>query len=89
MRIFSFSRRRRGRRERKRSFGFLGVFQRNLRGAREVRDKVAELLAVMRNDKKAVAGRLRLVLPRRLGEVALFDHIPEAEVRCALEESIP
>jgi len=50
---------------------------------------VAELLAVMRNDKKAVAGRLRLVLPLRLGEVALFDDIPEAEGRRALEESIP
>jgi 3-dehydroquinate synthase len=38
------------------------------------------LLTVMRSDKKNVAGRLRLVLPRRLGEVALFDDVPEAEV---------
>jgi 3-dehydroquinate synthetase len=38
----------------------------------------------MRNDKKAVAGRLRFVLPRRLGEVALFD-VPEDEVRRVLE----
>jgi 3-dehydroquinate synthase len=43
-----------------------------------------ELLAVMRNDKKAVAGRLRFVLPRRLGEVALFD-VPEEDVRGALD----
>ncbi|MGH7173069.1 MAG: 3-dehydroquinate synthase [Gemmataceae bacterium] len=44
-----------------------------------------ELLAVMRVDKKAVAGRLRFVLPRRLGEVALFDDVPEEDVRQVLE----
>ena len=44
-----------------------------------------ELIDVMRNDKKASAGRLRFVLPRRLGEAALFDDIPEAEVRQVLE----
>lgn len=42
---------------------------------------VDKLLEVMRNDKKNVAGRLRLVLPRRLGEVALFDDLPEDAVR--------
>jgi 3-dehydroquinate synthetase len=47
---------------------------------------IDDLLSVMRNDKKAVAGRLRLVLPRRLGEVALFDDVPDAEVRRVLEE---
>src|SRR5262249_32696858 len=40
----------------------------------------AELLAVMRSDKKAVAGRLRFVLPTRLGQVALFDDVPESDV---------
>jgi 3-dehydroquinate synthase len=45
---------------------------------------VDELLTVMRSDKKAVAGRLRFVLPRRLGEVALFDDVPEADVRAVL-----
>ena len=44
-----------------------------------------ELIGVMRNDKKASAGRLRFVLPRRLGEAALFDDVPEAEVRRVLE----
>ncbi|HJT79135.1 MAG TPA: 3-dehydroquinate synthase, partial [Gemmataceae bacterium] len=47
---------------------------------------VEELLATMRSDKKAEAGRLRFVLPRRLGEVALFDDVPEADVRQVLEE---
>jgi 3-dehydroquinate synthase len=45
---------------------------------------VEELLRVMRSDKKNVAGRLRLVLPRRLGEVALFDDVPEEEVQGVL-----
>jgi 3-dehydroquinate synthase len=44
-----------------------------------------ELIAVMRNDKKASAGRLRFVLPRRIGEAALFDDVPEADVRWVLE----
>jgi 3-dehydroquinate synthetase len=43
----------------------------------------------MRNDKKAVAGRLRFVLPRRLGEVALFDDVPEEDVRAVLGEAAP
>jgi len=42
---------------------------------------VDELLSVMRSDKKNVAGRLRFVLPTRLGEVKLFDDVPEADVR--------
>jgi 3-dehydroquinate synthetase len=45
-----------------------------------------DLVATMRSDKKALAGRLRFILPRRLGEVALYDDIPETEVRQVLEE---
>jgi 3-dehydroquinate synthase len=44
-----------------------------------------ELLATMRSDKKALAGRLRFVLPRRLGEVAMFEDIPESDVRTVLD----
>ncbi len=47
---------------------------------------VEQLLATMRSDKKALAGRLRFVLPRRLGEVELFDDVPEADVRAVLQE---
>jgi 3-dehydroquinate synthase len=47
---------------------------------------VDALLATMRSDKKALAGKVRFILPRRLGEVALFDDIPEAVVREVLEE---
>jgi 3-dehydroquinate synthase len=45
-----------------------------------------EVLAAMGGDKKAVDGRLRLVLPRRLGEVGLYDDVPEADVRRVLDE---
>jgi 3-dehydroquinate synthase len=40
-----------------------------------------ELLASMARDKKAQAGRLRFILPTRLGEVRAFDDVPEAQVR--------
>jgi 3-dehydroquinate synthase len=48
---------------------------------------VDDLVRVMRSDKKTVAGRLRFVLPRRLGEVGLFDDVREAEVRDLLSAS--
>ena len=35
-------------------------------------------------DKKAQAGRLRFVLPRRLGEVTAVDDVSEADVAAAL-----
>ncbi len=47
----------------------------------------ADLLATMQNDKKAEAGRLRFILPRRLGEVALFDDVPSEDVVRVLEHS--
>src|SRR5262249_53063898 len=49
--------------------------------ARPERWPIPELLSVMRSDKKNIAGRMRFVLPRRIGEVALFDDVPEADVR--------
>ena len=47
---------------------------------------VDTLLDAMRSDKKAVSGRLRFVLPKRLGEAALFDDVPVEDVRAVLEE---
>jgi len=44
------------------------------------------LIATMRSDKKSVAGQLRFILPRRLGEVALFDNCREDDVRGVLRE---
>lgn len=44
-----------------------------------------DLIAVMRRDKKAVGGQMRFILPTRLGEVKLFDDVPEALVRSVLE----
>jgi 3-dehydroquinate synthase len=40
-----------------------------------------ELLTVMRRDKKNVGGRMRFVLPTRIGHAAVFDDIPEPLVR--------
>jgi len=48
----------------------------------------ADLVQTMRSDKKALAGRLRFVLPRRLGQVALFDDIPETDVVRVLDEAM-
>ena len=45
------------------------------------------LLETMSRDKKSLVGKMRFVLPRQLGEVALFDDVPEAQVRQVLEDS--
>jgi 3-dehydroquinate synthase len=45
------------------------------------------LLQCMRSDKKSVAGRLRFILPRRIGEVVVVDDVPEGDVCRVLEES--
>jgi 3-dehydroquinate synthase len=44
-----------------------------------------DLIAVMHRDKKAKAGRMRFVLPARIGEVQLLDDVPESLVRDVLE----
>jgi 3-dehydroquinate synthase len=46
------------------------------------------LLAAMRSDKKALAGKMRFILPRRLGEVALFDNVSEEDVRQVLSDAV-
>ena len=43
-----------------------------------------DMIAVMRRDKKAAGGRMRFILPTRLGDVKLFDDVPEALVRDVL-----
>jgi 3-dehydroquinate synthase len=48
---------------------------------------VAELLAAMRSDKKALAGRLRFVLPTRLGEVRVVE-VDERDVAAVLEKTM-
>jgi 3-dehydroquinate synthase len=44
----------------------------------------ADLIATMRRDKKAQAGRLRFVLPTKLGKVVAFDDVSERDVIAAL-----
>lgn len=46
---------------------------------------VAEMIEVMRRDKKNIEGRIRLILPTRLGNVELFDDVSEQEVQSILE----
>jgi 3-dehydroquinate synthase len=50
---------------------------------------IDDLLATMRSDKKAIAGRLRFVLPRRIGVAALFDDVPEDDVARVLSHRAP
>ncbi len=47
-----------------------------------------QLIATMRSDKKAIAGKMRFILPRRLGEVDLFADISEADVRAILDSQV-
>jgi 3-dehydroquinate synthase len=47
---------------------------------------VDQLLQTMKSDKKTLSGQLRFVLPRRLGEVALFDDVPEDDAGVVLKE---
>jgi 3-dehydroquinate synthase len=44
-----------------------------------------DLVAVMKRDKKAAAGKLRFILPTRLGEVKLVGDVAESLVRDVLE----
>ena len=46
----------------------------------------ADLVAIMRRDKKARAGRLRLILPTRLGNVEMVEDVDEDLVRQVLKE---
>jgi 3-dehydroquinate synthase len=45
-------------------------------------DRYLELMA---HDKKVIAGRLRLVLLKRLGEAVTYADAPPAEIRAAIE----
>jgi 3-dehydroquinate synthase len=46
---------------------------------------IEELIGTMRKDKKAVAGRMRFILPTKLGEVELFDDVSEGDARAVLQ----
>ncbi|MBX7166210.1 MAG: 3-dehydroquinate synthase [Pirellulales bacterium] len=48
-----------------------------------------KVISVMRRDKKATAGHLRLVLPTRLGHVELVDDVPVREIRAVLNAGRP
>jgi 3-dehydroquinate synthase len=47
--------------------------------------KTDELIAAMEHDKKVEAGRIRLVLPDRIGHVVIRDDVPGEVIRRAIE----
>jgi 3-dehydroquinate synthase len=49
--------------------------------------KVEEWLEVMKRDKKSAGGKVRLVLPTKMGAAGLFDDVSEAEIRGVLESA--
>jgi 3-dehydroquinate synthase len=53
-----------------------------------LRNRGADLLECMRLDKKSVGGKLRFVLPTKLGHVETVAGVPEAEVLTAMGVSI-
>lgn len=46
-----------------------------------------DVLDRMKLDKKAAGGRMRFILPTRIGHVELVDNVPEADVRAVLESA--
>ena len=46
------------------------------------------LIETMRSDKKARGGRMRFILPRRIGEVVLVEDVPEDDVRQVLKDAM-
>jgi 3-dehydroquinate synthase len=48
-----------------------------------------DVIARMRLDKKNTSGRLRFILPVRLGEVRAFDDVPEDDVAAVLRGDVP
>jgi 3-dehydroquinate synthase len=49
---------------------------------------IDQLIETMRRDKKSAGGKMRLILPRGLGQVALYDNVQEGDVRQVLEEAM-
>ena len=50
--------------------------------------RIEDVMAYMRHDKKAAAGKLRFVLPTRIGEVKLVDDVPTAVVEAVVRETV-
>ncbi|MBD3271379.1 MAG: hypothetical protein GF384_02425 [Elusimicrobia bacterium] len=46
----------------------------------------ASLLRIMQKDKKVRRGKLRFVLPTRIGRVEVFDDVPEKIIKKTLKE---
>ncbi len=49
---------------------------------------IDDLIATMHKDKKAIGGQMRFILPTKQGDGALFEGLPESDVRAVLEAVI-
>lgn len=49
--------------------------------------RAADVISSFARDKKSVGGKAQFVLPRRIGEVDIFDDVPESAVELALRKS--
>ncbi len=67
-----------------RQVALLEALQLPTRLSAEGRFSAEEVLGRMRLDKKAVAGRMRFILPTKIGHVELVDGVPEADVVAVL-----
>ena len=47
----------------------------------------SQLLSFMKRDKKGVSGKLKFVLPLRIGRVNVFDRIPERLIREVMNQN--
>jgi 3-dehydroquinate synthase len=50
---------------------------------------VDRLMRLMTHDKKVAGGRIRLILPARIGLAVVADDVPEAEIRAAWDPVMP
>ncbi|MGC8845110.1 MAG: 3-dehydroquinate synthase [Candidatus Hydrogenedens sp.] len=46
---------------------------------------IDDVMESMKRDKKTKAGKLRFIIPRRIGEVSIESDVPEDIIRCALK----
>jgi 3-dehydroquinate synthase len=63
----------------------VGVIEKAGLPARGLRLDAGAVVAAMAFDKKAKAGKLRFVLPDRIGHVVVMDDVPVEAVRRAVE----
>ena len=54
----------------------------------DLKKKVEKFLEIMQLDKKAKAGKIRFILPKEIGEVAITDNVPINILKTELEKML-